>query len=201
MSAQEDNIVELNQHRDQKLDERSDDDLMLLTRGGRKEAFAILVQRHQLRALKVANRYTGDINKSKDIVQNTFLEIYRYVPRYQAQGLFNRLLMRILVNQCRMGFRSQKSVDRVENEMKQIHQDSPALPDETILARERNSEVNKAMSKLSDKLRTVLILRFSSELSYNEIAQQLDIPVGTVKSRIAAGIEKLRSVMQGGDTA
>jgi RNA polymerase sigma-70 factor (ECF subfamily) len=70
-----------------------------------------------------------------------------------------------------------------------------ALPDDQLLARERRRTVEVAVGKLSEKLRDVVVLRFSGGLSYQAISEELDVPVGTVKSRLAAGMDKLRELL------
>ena len=181
------------------LDERSDDDLMLLARGGRKEAFEALVRRYQKQALSVAFKKVGDSSQARDVAQNTFIELFRYVPKYQAQGRFSSLLFRILFNECNKVFRSRGYADRAQETLSQTPEDVVEMPDDQILKRERRREVDRALTKLSDKLRDVLVLRFTAELSYKEISQQLDVPVGTVKSRIAAGMDKMRETLEGGN--
>ena len=171
---------------------RTDDELMLLARGGLDEAFDVLVRRHQARALRMAGRLLGRSALAPDVAQNAFLEIYRGLSRYQAQGKFSAYLCRVLLNQCRMAARSAKRAGVVD--------DVPAAPgdrtgESLILAREREREVEAALQRLSEKLRTVVVLRHSAGLSYDEIAETLDLPLGTVKRRLFDAMEKLRSML------
>jgi RNA polymerase sigma-70 factor, ECF subfamily len=196
MTADKNKVLQLNDYRADRLEDRSDDDLMLLARGGRKQAFALLVKRYQLQALKISMKYTGDIDKARDISQNTFIELYKYIPRYRAQGMFNRLFMRILMNQCHMAHRTEKKIDKISQALDTMPETESKLPDEVILKRETSREIQRALSKLSEKLRTVVVMRFSGEMSYNEIAEQLELPIGTVKSRLAAALGKLKETVQ-----
>src|SRR5947208_14184020 len=85
---------------------RSDDDLMLLARGGMMDAFDELVRRHQGRVLRVAARRLARRELAPDVAQNAFLDLYRALPRYQPRGRFEAYLFRAVVNQCRMAERA-----------------------------------------------------------------------------------------------
>jgi RNA polymerase sigma-70 factor (ECF subfamily) len=73
------------------------------------------------------------------------------------------------------------------------------LPDENLLAREQRREVEQAFRMISDKLRSVLVLRFAADLSYSEISYTLNLPIGTVKSRLFTAIVKLRRILRGSE--
>jgi RNA polymerase sigma-70 factor (ECF subfamily) len=179
------------------LGEMADDELMLLARGGVAEAFDTLVRRHQAGVLRVAAKLLGQVPLAKDAAQNAFLEIYRYLPHYQVQGRFRRLLYKVVLNQCRMARRSARQESKLHAEMAAASRKNGHLPEEAILSRERRRELERLLSKLSRKLRQVLVLRFAAELSYAEIGEILDVPAGTVKSRIFSGLSKLRRLMKG----
>ena len=179
------------------LSELSDDELMLLARGGVNEAFDTLVRRHQGGVLRVAAKLLGQVSLAKDAAQNTFLEIYRFLPKYQASGRFRRFIYKVLLNQCRTARRAVQQNKRMFAQLSTEHIKSPELPEARILARERRRELERLLVTLSNKVRVVLVLRFSGELSYDEIGEILNMPVGTVKSRLFSGLEKLRRLMKG----
>lgn len=175
--------------------DRGDDDLMLIARGGRKEAFEVLVKRYEKQVLSVAYKKVQNSSQAADIAQNTFLELFRYVPKYQSQGRFSSLLFRILFNECNKVFRARGYANQAQELLSRSPGVAVEMPDSEILNHERRREVERALGKLSKKLRDVLVLRFTAELSYKEIGLQLEIPVGTVKSRIAAGMDKMRDAL------
>jgi RNA polymerase sigma-70 factor (ECF subfamily) len=179
------------------LADRDDDELMLLARGGMREAFDILVQRHQACALNVACKYLKQPELSRDAVQNTFVQVFCYLSRYQPRGMFRSFLYRVLLSQCRMAQRSARFEKRVVYELSMAPPKDPDVPEERVLANERRREVERSLKRLSQKLRSVLVLRFAVGLSYREISEALGLPVGTVKSRIFAGLEKLRKLIEG----
>jgi RNA polymerase sigma-70 factor (ECF subfamily) len=177
---------------------RDDDELMLLARGGMAGAFAALVRRHQARVLRVAARRLGRGALAADVAQNTFLEIYRALPRYQPRGRFRSYLFRVLLNQCGMARRAARLDARAlaAAALPPPPDAAPATQEAEILARERGRDVEAALARLGSKLRDVVILRFSAELSYDEIAETLAVPVGTVKRRLFDAMEKLRRLME-----
>ncbi len=175
-------------------DERSDDDLILLARAETPGAFSQLVQRHQARALRVASRRLGrSLLTAADVVQNTLFQIYLALPRYQPRGQFRSYLFRVLMNQCRMAERAA----RVEARGRLMTEAPVGTSQEAaVLLRERERIVESAIGRLSAKLRDVVLLRYTGELSYDEIAVTLGVPVGTVKRRLFDAMEKLRDLVE-----
>jgi RNA polymerase sigma-70 factor (ECF subfamily) len=179
--------------------ERGDDDWMILARSGRPGAFDALVRRYQARAVSVAYRYLGQRELAKDVAQNTFLELYRRLDDYRPQGKFRAYFHRVLLNQCRMAARSRRSRTRFHERLASADPDEGGrpLPDEQILARERQRRVEIGLLRLSEKLRAVVVLQFSGDLSQAEIAEALEIKLGTVKSRMSAALVALREELAG----
>ena len=177
--------------------ELDDDELMLLARGGKKEAFDTLVRRHQAVALLVAAKFLGQVHLAKDAAQNAFIEILGYLDNYQPRGKFRSFMFKVLLNQCRMAARSAKYERKLQVKLATSPQKPSDLPEELVIARERRREVERALYKLSMKFRAVLVLRFAGGLQYAEIAEVMELPIGTVKSRIFSGLEKLRNILEG----
>jgi RNA polymerase sigma-70 factor, ECF subfamily len=183
---------------------RSDDELMLLARGGLPDAFDELVRRHQVRVLRVAARRLARRELAADVAQNAFLDVYRALPRYQPQGRFQAYLFRAVVNQCRMTERAARSEGRFRAPLSPAALDGAAQPvsapdssaEARILARERERDLERAVGRLSEKLRDVISLRYAGELGYDEIAETLGLPVGTVKRRLFDAVEKLRQILE-----
>jgi RNA polymerase sigma-70 factor (ECF subfamily) len=176
------------------LEDRSDDELMLLARGGLEPAFATLVRRHQARTLRVAVRYLGRDSLAADVVQDAFVEIFRALPLYQAHGRFSSYLYRVLLNRCHLTWRSARAEQRA---LTLVSQDVTEVDEGELLLRERRRDLSLVLGELSEKLRSVVLLRYSAELSYQEVAETLDIPVGTVKRRLFDAMAKLRDALEG----
>ena len=182
-------VIALAEHQRAQL---GDDDLMRLARAGQAGAFEALVRRHQARVLRLCHRYLSDAGLTQDAAQNTFIELYRYLPRYQPQGQFEAFLRRVALNQCRMVARSRK------RPIPQLpEQPAEEGPDLRVLRAERQREISRALSKLSARHRDVIALRFGADLSYQEIAETLRVPIGTVRSRLFEGLKKLRRRLGG----
>lgn len=170
--------------------ERSDDDLMRLARAGTRGAFEALVRRHQTQTLRLCYRYLGSSALAQDAAQNTLVELHRYLPRYEPRGQFPALLRRIALNQCRMLVRSAR------HGLPEV--DVPSSvddPESEILRAERQRELARALAKLPERHRRVVALRFGADLSYQEIADTIGSPVGTVRSRLFDGLKKLRRAL------
>lgn len=174
----------------------SDDALMGLARDGQHSAFEVLVRRYQPRLLRSAQRYMGDSTLAQEVAQRTVVELYQYVNRYEGNGKFERLLWRILINQCRLLWRQRDADARAHGALNAQPTAAAPTPLGQIMAAQDNERLQRAMASLSEKLRAAVVLRFVNDMSYEEVAAVLDIPVGTVKSRIATGIVKLKTLME-----
>jgi RNA polymerase sigma-70 factor, ECF subfamily len=171
---------------------QTDDDLMLLARDGLESAFEELVRRYQVELLRVAARHLGDSALAADLAQNTFLQVYGALHRYEARGLFRAYLHRVLLNQCRMARRSaQVSLRALEHSEFVQGGDEPQ-----VLEREKRRDLERALNRLSDKLRDVVVLRYCGDLDYEQIAQSLSLPIGTVKRRLFDAMAKLREMVE-----
>ncbi len=189
---QENSIASTISLADRRRDQLDDDALVRLAQGGAAGAFEVLVRRHQARVLKICYRYLGDVASAQDAAQNTFVALYRYLPKYKPQGQFQPLLWRVSLNQCKMITRARKPP--------LVREEPPApveAPDAQILRSEQRRALQAALSKLPQRHRKVVALRFGGELSYQEIADILRIPIGTVRSRLSDGLAKLRRIMRG----
>lgn len=169
------------------LDRREDDALMALVKAGQRDAFDVLVARHQRAVLRIAAKYLGDAAAARDACQTAFLEIYRDRAQYRPSGRFHHYLRRVVLNQCHMAARRGRLARKVPVEQPV----SPTQPDELILAEERRRLVEAQLGHLSDKLREVVALRYAGEHSLEEVAQILELPLGTVKSRLFAAMRAL----------
>ncbi len=180
------------------LDRRTDDQLMLLARGGKPEAFDALVLRHQVMVYRIALKYLGDPMRAQDVAQDCFVELHRALATYSPQGKLVSFLGKITINHCRMALRAERSEHRALNRMLKLDPHAPALAEELLLEDERRREVERHLNAISPKLREVVILRFGAEMTYKQIAETLQIRLGTVKSRLFAGLEKLSGRMSRG---
>ena len=181
-----------------RLDNRSDDELARLAKGGQREAFEQLVLRHQGPSLQLAWKYLDDTTLAKDACQGAFLEMYKALATYQPRERFVFWLRRIVINQCRMVARAAQARKDAGLAMGREPARTVERPDELLIKRQRQRAVEVALQDLSDKLREVAVLRYVSGHSLEEIASILELPLGTVKSRLFTAFAALRENLGGG---
>jgi RNA polymerase sigma-70 factor (ECF subfamily) len=149
-----------------------------------------LVLRYRKLALGVAYRVSGDATLAEDIAQEAFVRVWNKLPTFRPEGSFKGWLCRIAANLTIDALRRRKpTVDIAETSL-------PALadgPEASVLREERAAAVREAITSLPLHSRTALVLREYEGLSYKEIADVLDIPLGTVKSRLSDARLRLQS--------
>ena len=166
-------------------------DLIHRSRAGDEEAFAALFQKYKNLVYKTAYLMLGDANEAEDVLQEVFIQVHRSLHTFQpTKGAFTTWLHRITVNRCLNRRRKRHLPVLSLDEVSSASMKGSSLPFENQLAEEK--AIHQTLSQLSDKLQGVVILRYYWELPYAEIAQILDIPVGTVKSRLNLALRTLR---------
>ena len=162
---------------------------------GDTQAFDELMARYETRVYNLAYRLLGDAEEAYDISQETFLRVYRALPRFRGGSTLHTWIHRIVVNLCLDALKKQRRRPRLVQEAP-LEEEAGSeslldrLPDETpgpetrVLSRERQSIVRQAIASLPRHHRAVLVLFDLEGLSYHEIAETLKINVGTVKSRL-----------------
>ncbi len=177
----------------------ADDDLMRLAREGRRDAFEILVGRYTSLVLGSASRFLNDRHQGREVAQDVFLMLWAERERYVPQAKLRNLLVAMTFNRCRMVARSGKShaskTERLAALDVTAEQSSPL---DALIERSKAAEVRRALTRLPEPVREVLILRYTHELSLEEIARATDKPVGTIKSHVFRGLKKLREVLSKG---
>ncbi len=181
------------------MQEKSDEQLMDAVMGGDLVALATLVARHHDPLLGYLYRLVGgDRQLSEDLVQETLLRVLQQ-RTYQAGRPFKPWLYMIATNLARDSFKSaavRRSVRSGDAEEALLHLEGrEPSPEERVLAAEQERSVREALSQLGEDYRVVVVLRFYQGFSLQEIAETLHIPLGTVKSRLSAGIHRLRAVL------
>jgi RNA polymerase sigma-70 factor (ECF subfamily) len=169
-------------------------DLIQRCLAGDEEAFATLYHQYKNLVYKTAYLMLGNAEEAEDILQEVFLRVYRSLHTYRpSKGALTTWLNRITVNRCLKRRRKRRSLllslDRVPPSLLI----SPASSLEGRLTEEQS--IQGALRRLSEKLQVVVVLRYYQGLSYAEISQVLDIPLGTVKSRLNLALKNLRQVL------
>lgn len=178
--------------------------LISKAKAGDVAAFEQLIEAYQKKVYNLALRMTGNQEDAADLAQEAFIRVFRSISGFKEQSSFSTWVYRITTNVCLDEIRKRKnrkviSIDEDihmdDGEMRrQIVSDDP-LPDELAERAELRGIVNDAINSLPEDQRIVITLRDLNGLSYEEIAQILDIPGGTVKSRINRARQALRNVL------
>lgn len=153
------------------------------------EAFAELVHRYQERIYHLTYRMIGKADDAEDLTQETFVRCYSALGSFRMGARFAPWLYRIAVNLC-LNYRQRRRWPLPLPESPEAGPQQPSLED-TVLQREREREVQRALRHLPEVYRAVLILRHYQGLSYEEIAEALGVPLGTVKTRLFRAREML----------
>jgi RNA polymerase sigma-70 factor, ECF subfamily len=177
----------------------TDTDLMLVERtvAGDQKAFELLVLKYQRRIERLIGRMVRDVDLVEDIAQETFIRAYRALAQFRGEAQFYTWLYRIAVNTAkkalgdlkrdplvsetalRGGGDEEDETSAVENELT-----TAETPETVLAAKEIGAAVNSAMEALPEELRQAVTLREIEGLSYEEIAEVMNCPIGTVRSRI-----------------
>lgn len=158
-------------------------------------AFETIFQDYRRMVFKTAYLMTGRKEEAEDILQEVFVSVWRSRNTFNPKkGKLTTWIYRITVNQC-LSRRRKKKPALLSLEEKSI--DLPDMkpeeqPEEVLVTKLEYERLMKAMNALDSKHRSVLILRYFNDLSYNEIAQVIGVPLGTVKSRINHALKSLR---------
>ncbi len=154
---------------------------------GDSASFGQLVQIHQNRIYNAMTHFCGNATEAEDIVQDAFVQAYRKLASFQRNCAFYTWLYRIALNTAisrQRRKRVETSVDRVREQTGSEPIDGGDAPDDRLLRDERVALVQRALALLSDEHRAILILREMDGCDYEEIAEALEINVGTVRSRL-----------------
>jgi RNA polymerase sigma-70 factor (ECF subfamily) len=165
---------------------------------GDRSAFDEIYSRYSGLVFHLALRLLGSREEALDIAQDVFLRIHRHLAGFRGASSLRTWIYRITLNQCRnQGKRFRPvSVPVGDGEDERPIADPAAGPEELAMRHEFTERVKRALGSVPDEFREALVLRDLEDLSYEEIAGVLGVPLGTVRSRIARGRERLRCLLQ-----
>lgn len=174
-------------------------DLIRRCKAGDQEAFAMLYDQYKLLVYRAASLMLDDPQDAEDVLQDVFIRVYRSLASYDnAKGAFTTWLHQITVNTCLNRHRHRRRRPRFlqigEVEPEQLAQ-KPTFVDGIA----EDQVLRQALDRLSDKLRIVILLHYGLELTFAEISQVLNLPLGTVKSRVHEALNALRVHIGAGD--
>jgi RNA polymerase sigma-70 factor (ECF subfamily) len=165
-------------------------DVIRRAQAGDRQALGILVRRYQRRVFALGIRFFGNRDDAEDLVQDTFVRAWRGLDRFDLTRPFAPWLMRIASNRALTEIATRKRRAGVELD-ESMAWDGPGA-DEDLERRELQRRVGRALHELPEDQRMILLLRVSDGMSYRDIAASLDIPIGTVMSRLSRAREAMR---------
>jgi RNA polymerase sigma-70 factor (ECF subfamily) len=195
--------------------DESDENLLTRLRDGEREVFGPLVRRYERELFGYLRRYLGDDDLADDVFQNTFVQVFLKIKQYEPGRAARPWLYAIATNQAidALRRRNRRTADRPADTVSAPDEDGEprplfellpapgdAPPDAAELTEQRE-RVRAAVAKLPELLRQAVILVYFQGLKYQDAADILDIPVGTVKSRLHAALTKLTEEWERGPGA
>ena len=182
----------------------SDEELLALFRQGTIEAFGTLVRRYEGELYGYLRRYLGDRDLADDVFQNTFLQLYTKIDKYEAGRPVRPWVYAIATNQAidalrrqnrhravRLHAEADESGDTETPQLLALLESREAGPMEQLQIEERRQMIRASVERLPDFLKQVVLLAYYQGLKYKDVADILGIPVGTVKSRLHTALGKL----------
>ena len=177
--------------------------LVSLLKQGREDAYRVLIQKYQKMVFRIAYGITVDHEESLDITQDVFLKVYQNIQRFEQKSKLSTWLHRITVNACLNWKRRWKrrlrwhhqSFDEVLQQDTIEPESDKERPEDRYLKKEFSRRIQDGLLKLPEDARTVFVLKEIEGLSYEEIAETLNIKRGTVSSRLFYARKRLRDLL------
>ena len=160
---------------------------------GDKHAFELLVVKYQRKLGRLLSRFVRDPAEVEDVTQETFIKAYRALPSFRGESAFYTWLYRIGINTAKnylvaLGRRAPTSTEIISEDAENYEEGEllrdNSTPETDLMTKQLAITVNKAMESLPEELRTAITLREIEGLSYEDIANMMNCPIGTVRSRI-----------------
>lgn len=181
-----------------------DDLLIRRSQSGDRSAFDMLVRKHEAKAYQYAFRLTHSQEQASDVVADAFLRVYNALPNFKGQSQFTTWLYRILTN-CFLDFKKRDkskyntSLDAMtqtsDGEVSRQIEDPGRDPFEETERNERETRVERAVAQLPEYQRSMIVMYHAENMSYEDIAAAMDLPIGTVKSRLNRARLSLREIL------
>lgn len=180
----------------------TDEQLVELALADNADAFGVIVNRWERKIFALCFGMLAREEEAKDAVQETFISAYRNLKNFRGEAKVSSWLHRIAVNQCltfkrRTKSRSESYLDDEENSEDKVFIASPNYsPSKTTEKSERLALIRQAVSSLPADLKQIIVMKEFEEMTFQEISDNLDIPLSTVKSRLYTALKQLRMKLE-----
>lgn len=177
---------------------RDERKLVQRIQAGDRQAFEELLDAYETRVYRLALRFTGNIAEAEDLTQEIFLGVYRGLAKFRGDSTLGTWVYRVAMNHC-LEYRRKRKLESIplDEELTLISSDWREDPAKAADKRELSERVEAAIQCLSPQHRDVIVLHELQGLTYQEVATMLDVPVGTVKSRLSNAFRRLRDLLGG----
>ena len=169
-----------------------ENELIKKAKRGDEESFEALILSCKGKAYNIAFRYMGNEEDALDVMQESFIKIYRHLDKFNGQSRFDTWVYRIVVNTASDMLRKNKRNEH-DDILIEIADHDPG-PEEQLEKKEESGYILSCLNRLADEHKEVLILRDINGFAYDEIAKMLDCSMGTVKSKISRARQKLKEI-------
>lgn len=181
---------------------KTDEVLVEETRKGNKKSFELLIIKYEKQIFNLIFRFTKDHETVAELSQDTFLKAYRAISNFKGRSSFYTWLRQIAINNSINYLHSRRDVisldadSNPEAHIQQPQESGRINPEEVVLSQEDIVLVRNALDSLPEQFRSILVMREFEEMSYEEIAEVLGCPVGTVRSRLFHARRLLRETLE-----
>lgn len=181
-----------------------DSQLISKAKSGDENALEELLGKYKVAVYNLIYRMVKDKQEAEDLTQETFIKTFKSLPSFNEEYAFSTWIFKIATNNCIDFFRKRKlktySIDKPiqykTSEIQQDHPDPDLNAEKSMMAQERSKLIKLAIDTLPNKYNEAIVLRHQQEKSYEEIAEILDLPLGTVKARIFRAREMLNKALK-----
>lgn len=185
-------------------DNHTNEELVSLAAAGDDEAFRVLVERYEKTVYNLILRYLNDPDESFDVAQEVFINLYKNLQKFNPAYKFTTWLYKIASNQALYRYRSRKKRSNIltldhpdlEQGVYRVEENCVTSPENAAIEKDRRAQIGKLLDQLEEKYRTSIILRHYMDMSYEEIQQIMNLPIGSVKTNIFRARAKLRKLME-----
>ena len=180
------------------MQQHTDEQLVKMVLSGQTAAFELLVQRYQKQIFALAYRLGGDYDEAQDMAQEAFVRIYQELSRFDTGRRFFPWMYRVAHNTCvNILHKRPKDTSSLEDALPFWEDDnSSSSPTEAFALQERAEKVQSALQSLPENYRLPLVLKYLEGMSYQEISDQLSLPVSTIETRLFRGRNMLKKLLQ-----
>lgn len=178
-----------------------DEQLVINYQSGDERALSQLIERYAKHIFNFCLRYAGNVHDAQDIVQDTFVKVWKSISRFDTQKSF-KVWLYVIAKNTSLDWLKKKRPELLStfetneglNPVLDTLSDDELLPDEIAVVAEQREEMAKAIDQLPELYRSVIALRYSGELSFEEIAEVLQKPLETVRSQHRRALAKLKDI-------